>query len=207
MGGRPIHDMARLTVRVPRGHQGFWDIIRHLKKFQINDIDLRSNVRKETIRDFVQRLVKAGYVEETGWDEKGTITYRLIRDQAEAPKLRRDGSEASDTGLGQDHMWRAMKMLGSFTARDVSLHASTDKVQVRLNSATSYIKHLHRAGYLVQLEKGKPGYKPGTGSPAVYRLVPHMITGPLAPAVTRTDWVWDRNLRKVMGPEAEGGAQ
>ena len=206
MGRHSSYEMARLTVRVPRGHQGFWEIIRDLKTFRVSDVDQRSNVHKATVRDFIKRLLKGGYIEAVAEDDDGTVHYRLVKDQAEAPRLRRDGSPAADVGLGQDHMWRAMKMLGSFTARDLAIHASTDDVQVRLNTAASYIKHLHRAGYLAIQQAAKPGHRPGAGTVAVYRLIPTMISGPLAPQVMRSEWVWDPNTKQVRGPEA-GGAE
>lgn len=193
--------MVKLTIRVPRGNQGFWEIIRELRTFTITDIDGRCNTHRQTIRDFVKRLEKGGYVRAVGNVEHDAIQYELVKDQPEAPRLRRDGTDAQDMGRGQDQMWRAIKMLGEFTARDIAIHASTDQVKVRLNSAQSYLKHLHRAGYLMVSRPAKPGHKPGTGEMAAYRLIPNMNTGPMAPQVQRTEWVFDPNRRQVMGPE------
>lgn len=201
MGRHSSDTMAKLTVKVPRGHQGFWDIIRELRTFTVKDVDGRSNTHCQSVRDYIVRLEKAGYVRRLGNVEGELITYELVTDQPEAPRLRRDGSPARDMGRGQDQMWRAIKMLGEFTARDVSIHGSTDQVRVRLNSAQSYLKHLQRAGYLMIVRPGKPGHKPGTGEMAIYRLIPSMNTGPMAPQVQRTEWVWDPNRQKVMGPE------
>jgi predicted metal-dependent enzyme (double-stranded beta helix superfamily) len=39
-------------------------------------------------------------------------------------------------------MWRAMKMLGRFTYRDLAVHASTDEVEVKPATAKTYIRHL-----------------------------------------------------------------
>lgn len=201
MGRHSTEAMVKLTVRVPRGQQGFWDIIRELRTFTISDIDGRCNTHRQTIRDFVKRLEKGEFIRAVGNVEHDAVQYELVKDQPEAPRLRRDGSPARDMGRGQDQMWRAIKMLGEFTARDIAIHATTDDVQVRLNAAASYLKHLHRAGYLKVTQAGKPGHKPGSGHMATYRLIPGMNTGPMAPQVMRTEWVWDQNRNQAMGPE------
>jgi len=205
MGRHAADVMVQLTARVPRGHQGFWEIIRELhrgkKSWTFQEVVERSNVSDDTVRDFLRRLLKAGYIVENGRTAKTTF-YRLAKDQPNAPSLRRDGSPANEPGLGQEQMWRAMKMLSRFDARELALHATIATVPVTLVSAKTYIKRLKRAGYLSEVSPAKPGHKPGTGKLATYRLLPHMNTGPLAPQIQTTDFVWDPNRRTVMGPEA-----
>lgn len=208
MAQRPVDVQARLTVRVPRGQQGFWEIIRDLKAFTVSDVDQRSNVARSTVRDFIVRLERGGFVARDGVDEtSGHIRYRLVRDQPDAPKLKRDGSPARQR-LGQDQMWRVIRMSGSggLTATDLALTASTEDHPVKLTTAQAYLKALHRAGYLAVLRPGRPGHKPGTGSLTVYRLLPSMRTGPLAPQVQRIKAVWDPNLCRHVGQgDVEGG--
>lgn len=203
MGRYSSDALANLTLRVPRGNQGYWEIMRDLRVFTISDIDQRCDTHQTSVRDFVKRLERGGYLRAIGNIPTDAIQYELVTDQPEAPRLRRDGSSAQDMGRGQDQMWRAIKMLGDFSARDIAIHASTDQVTVRLNSAQSYLKYLHRAGYLAVVHPGKPGGKPGTGEMARYRLIPSMNTGPMAPQVQRTAWVWDPNRQHVMGPEGD----
>lgn len=209
MARRPADEMARLTARVPRGQQGFWDVIRDLRTFTISDIDQRSNVARPTVQDFVRRLERGGYVRRTGLRPVGrgspAKVYELVADQPEAPRLRRDGSPARDTGRGIEQMWRTAKMLGRFTCRELAVHAATEVAPVSVETAKAYCRHLARAGYLVIAQPAKAGHKPGTGQQAVYRLRPDMNTGPLPPQIQRTDWVWDPNLKRVMGPEGGGG--
>jgi len=205
MGRHAADIMVQLTARVPRGQQGFWEIIRDLHRskgrWTLQQVDERSNVARDTVNDFVQRLLKGGYIANSGHIGK-SAAFRLVKDQPDAPRLRRDGTPAGETGLGQEQMWRAMKMLQRFDARNISIHASTDEVPVSLIATRDYIKHLARAGYLALVAPAKNGHKPGTGALATYRLLPNMNTGPLAPQVQQTKWVWDPNRRVVMGPES-----
>lgn len=206
MGRHAADIMVRLTARVPRGHQGFWEIIRKLHRdkgaWTVQEVDGRSNVNRGTVDDFIQRLLKGGYIVKDGANAKTTF-YRLVKDQPDAPRLKRDGTPAIEPGLGQEQMWRSIKMLARFDAREISVHASTENVPVPLVAAKSYISRLHRAGYLVEAAPAKPGHKPGTGTLATYRLLPSMNTGPLAPQIQRTDFVWDPNRKEVMGPEGK----
>lgn len=197
MGRHAADVTVKLTARVPRGQQGFWEIVRALHRqageFSAHDVELRSNVHRSTVADFIRRLVKGGYLEEVRQEPRPghpRPIYRLLRDQPEAPKLRRDGSPAIDQGRGQDQMWRAMKMVERFTAPDLVLLSSTADYRVTRETAKAYIKHLHLAGYLNRLAKG------------VYRLRPDRNTGPLAPQVMRTPFVFDPNTHEAHALEA-----
>ncbi|MEZ5648655.1 MAG: hypothetical protein R3E60_06955 [Alphaproteobacteria bacterium] len=192
--------MAKLTVRVPRGFAGFWDVIRSVWKekgfFTLTDIDGQSMVDRSTVSDYLHRLEKGGYVKHIGNNPdtpNGTKLYKLLKYPLEAPRLRKDGSAVTQ-GDSQDRMWRSMKMLKKFTAHDLAINASLPKAIVPTITAVSYIKHLLKAEYLRVLE-------PRYGSKgAIYQLV--KFTGPKAPMVQRTNWVWDPNTKEVMGPEA-----
>lgn len=192
--------MAKLTVRVPRGYAGFWEIMRAVSKdkgtFTLTDIDGRSMVDRSTVSRYLHCLEKGGFVKCVGMIPampNGAKIYKLLRSPLEAPRLRPDGSEVKQ-GDSQDRMWRSMKMLKKFTAHDLAITASLPGAIVPTITAVSYIKHLVRAYYIRVVE-------PRYGSKgAVYQLVKR--TGPKAPMIQRTDWVWDPNLKQVMGPEA-----
>lgn len=195
MARRPAHVVAKIAVKVPCGQLGIWRVIRDLKTFE--PTALRSLVAADpsTIADYCRRLALAGYLTR---DEAGT--YTLVKDQPDAPRLRRDGTPAAEFGLGQEQMWRSMKMLAEFSPRDLAVAASTDEVKVAVSTATTYIKHLRIAGYLMVVAASRPSRgKPGGGAQAVYRLKPNMNTGPLAPQIQTTDYVFDPNTGKVMG--------
>jgi hypothetical protein len=195
MARRPAPELARLTVRIPVGSQGIWALIRELRIFLPADLThSRLAADPSTIADYCRRLTRAGVLERA---EDGLLT--LVRDQPEAPRLRRDGSPAAEQGRGQEQMWRAMKMLAEFDALDLAAAASTDEVRVKPATATAYLKHLKAAGYLMVICPAQPGRgRAGGGAQARYRLKPGMNTGPLAPQIETTDYVYDPNTGRVM---------
>lgn len=209
MGRRPAHIEAEKRARVPRGQQGFWDLIRELRTFTISQLDGRSNVRRDAIADYVKRLVRAGIVEFTdplddaapaarsprakaGLRASPTKVYRLVKDSGpEAPKVRRDGTIAP-AGSARENMWRTMKRLGVFTPRELAVAASTATHPVDESDAKSYIRYLRLANYLQQVTTGNPRRQ------ARYRFVAAMNTGPVPPMIQRTHQVFDPNLGRVV---------
>lgn len=202
MGRHASDVMAQLTVRVPRGQQGFWEAIRGLREFTVTDLDQRSCVDRGTVRDFVKRLERGGYIARVGHRGNAKV-YRLLRDQPEAPRLKRDGSPAKDVGRANEQMWRAMKMLKAFTARDLAVHAATEDVRITAETARTYCRHLHHAGYLAVVGEAKRGRQ---GHRRTYRLRPDRVTGPLAPQVQKTKFVFDPNTLRVVSAEGNDNA-
>lgn len=215
MGRRRADVEAARGDRVPRGHQGFWSVIRELKEFTIADLDGRSNVHRDTIREFVKRLERAGVVEVVGTDPANTVArtsqakagvrasppkvYRLVKDLGpEAPRVRRDGTVVP-AGSARENMWRTMKRLGVFTARDLAVAASTAAHPVDPEDAKSYVRYLRLAGYIKLVREADPHRQ------AQYRFVKSMDTGPLPPMVQRVRQVFDPNLRKVVWLQSDGG--
>ncbi|SBW13050.1 conserved hypothetical protein [uncultured Alphaproteobacteria bacterium] len=148
MGRHAADVLARLNIRVPRGNQAYWEIIRELRRFTITDIEQRCNVDRRVIGDYVRRLAKAGVVITDG-KTGDAVVYRLVADQPDAPAVRRDGTLTTPPGLGQERMWRSMKMLKTFDAAELAAAASIDDVPVSLETAKNYITHLLRVGYSI----------------------------------------------------------
>lgn len=208
MGRHPAHIEAKLSVRVPRGQQAYWDIIRDLasqgEPFTVRDILLGTNAPKDTVGEYVARLVRGGYLERVGAGPDRRMRFRLLRDRPDAPRVRKDGSEATETGRGNDQLWRAMRMLKTFTARELAVYASTDTVVVKLATARAYCDDLAKVGYLAVIEEARTGHI-SHARPRTYRLRPDMVTGPRAPMIQRTKFVWDPNLKKIMGACGSAG--
>lgn len=197
MPRKPVHITAKIAVRTPCGEQGCWSVIRELRRFDRPLLVLRVQAHPTTVADYLRRLTLAGYV-----TRSDNAVYELVNDQPDAPRLRRDGTPAAEPGIGQEQMWRSMKMLGEFSPRELAAAASTDAARVTPTTAASYVKHLWRAGYLLCVAEARFGVGKA-GAQARYRLKPSMNTGPLAPQVQRTDWVWDPNTRKALAPETQ----
>jgi hypothetical protein len=192
MARHPLLEMITLSARVPRGHDGFWRIIRELDKagpWTIGDVAGETNVDISTVSDFVRRLVKGGYARTVPPKKH----FRLLKHPSATPRLRRDGSEAPVPA--QERMWAAMRALKTFTNKDIAFAATLPEAPVRLNTAIRYLTHLEAAGYLAVVTPGGPA------RPAALRLKPGANTGPLAPKILSTKVVFDMNCRKVMsGP-------
>lgn len=184
---------------VLRGQDHFWKVILALDAigpWSISELRARSNgVHRSTISEYVRRLVGGGFVVANEVGVTGTM-YRLVRKQTTPPKLRRDGTTGLQ-GRGQVQMWNMIRgPMGrdGFTFKDVALYASTETVEVKPATASSYLKHLAEAGYLMCLRKGGPG------TPAIYRLKPAMMTGILPPLILRSQIVFDQNRGEAIGP-------
>lgn len=175
-----------------------WKEIRRQKTFTIREIYLCTDLEISSVRQYVTGLVKAGYVTEdreslsVGMKVLQTpIKYTLARDVGiDAPRVRQDGSLVTQ-GQGTVNMWRTMRILGNFTARELAVSATTETCSVKEDTAKSYIGHLCNAGYL-----RKTGDR--------YCFIPSRHTGPKPPMIQRVKRVWDPNLKKVMWSE-EGG--
>ena len=205
MARKPVH----LTMSPDKvtGRQAIWQAIREARRFTLNGLWHATKLERATVRTYLLSLEKSGHVvrvgeqetarrafRSTGRNPNREAVYELVKDAGiEAPRVRRDGSVCTQ-GAAREQMWRSMKMLGRFTYQDLAIHASTDEVRVKPATAKTYVRHLLRTGYLAVIIPAVPGQRP-----AVYRLCRN--SGPLAPMIQRTDWVWDPNLRRVMGQE------
>ena len=199
---REHFDNASVPVRVPRGNDGFWAIMRRLNAeqghFTVADIDGESNVSISNISEYLKGLVAAGIAEQCGKRPpaaKGrfpTPLYRLLKQPIRAPRVREDGSLILPSH--DEQLWTAIRTLKTFNVKELIFAATTDDVKPSLFSARHLLKILHGAGYLTVTSRGQRGNQ-------VYRLKPNMNTGPLPPRSKQLNGrlVWDPNLGKFMG--------
>ncbi len=194
-----IVDRTILPVPIVTGQDAIWQIIRLLDKkgpWSISDIDGETRVAVvATIAEYVRRLVAGGFVEAVG-ERAAKIgapaLYRIKKHSADAPRLRRDGSVAPPSGQAQ--MWRAMRALRQFTYAELAYKASTDDLSIANVTAKTYVQRLADAGYLQMVAPAN-----NAGGLAIWRLRRSMNTGPLAPQVLRTRFIFDPNRKAVVG--------
>lgn len=192
MGRRSHPEQVRIALVVPCGQDGFWRVMQELdgpEGWTVAEIHGRcgGGSHRSTVGDYVRRLVRAGYVGQVG--QASPRRYRIAKASAEAPRVRRDGSEAPRPA--QWRLWQTMRRLRhGFTVAELAFAAGLDQPVPRA-TAGSYVKHLYQAGYLIALGK-KRGGQPGS-----WRLVED--TGPKPPRILRTKLVWDDNRNAVMG--------
>lgn len=202
---KPVNKM-----RADEGRDAVWAYIRKCRNgFATNDVAAEVRLEISTIRDYLTGLTAAGYLEATvGSSRFAPTTYRLIRDTGlEAPRVRKDGSEVT-MGRGREQMWRALGIMAQkgtrFNFRDLCLYSSTAESPVAEDDAKHFIRYLAAAGYLHQVEEGKPG------APARFRMVQSKWTGPRPPQIQRVRQLYDPNLKQVVwsedSPDPKGGA-
>jgi len=175
--------------------QAVWEVIRALgkngTKFTLKDIGKKMQWAAQDNRLFtyLRCLEKGGYLEVVKKPYQENIYTLLIDKGIDAPRLKYDGTKVTQ-GIGREQMWRTMRILKTFSAKDLSVSASSDDHTVKLAEAKDYCHHLRKAGYL------KGGPKEG------YVFLVSRYTGPRPPKIQRTKSVFDPNLGKVVWPEA-----
>ena len=183
-----------------KGIHAYWQAMKDRKDaFTVSDIVGATQGDRSTVAGYVRSLVKAGYLEllfEQPHSHGGTPAkvFKIARKSYYAPKVRRDGSEVPPTA--NDHLWRSMKMIKTFTAEELAYAAETPTVSVSVETARDYCKHLKAAGYMNEIKPGKT-----TGGRATFRFLNTKNTGPLAPEIQRVKQVFDPNLGEVMHRE------
>jgi hypothetical protein len=192
-GYRKPAQMELIGGKPPR--QRVWEQIRKFKmKFKVYDIARSSEVDDETVKTYVQSLVKGGYVVRLTEAQYEVAEYQLLKDTGvEAPRLTRDGQPVT-AGLGQEAMWRCLRMLGALDARQLAAHASSSGIEVKVTTSKRYLMMLKKAGYLEVVEPCNRRL----ARMEKLRLIPRMDTGPRPPQIQNVKTVYDPNLNRVM---------
>jgi hypothetical protein len=198
MSQQPAHKRRPDATR-----DAIWKQIRSTKggQFTARQIWEQLGATKNTVREYLTGLLRAGHIKKVGELNPGSITaidiYELDRDcGVEAPRVRRDGS-AVTMGRGRENMWRTLKINhpADFSARQLAVEASTDEHRVTEVEAGNYLHHLHKAGYV---QMTAPAVSGKHAIQARYRLIKAAYTGPKPPQVQRINQVYDPNTGKVV---------
>jgi hypothetical protein len=184
----------QLELQVPTTQDGMWGLIQHMHEegrlISISAMHdaFADQISKVAIALYVGGLARSGYLEPV---RRATSepTWRLVKRQAETPRVTRDGVEAV-VPTRQAHIWRAMKMLGYFTVDDIVVSAATEDVALPRQAVASYVEQLAAVGYLMMR---------GDGDKRVFRLKARMNTGPAAPRILSASFVWDPNTLRIVG--------
>jgi hypothetical protein len=197
-GKKPVHLRASggfLTAR-----DRIWAAIRVRRtRFTRPAITFDTKLPDHTVRSYFELLLKAGYLRPLEHKPRSEhcaqfryARYELARDVGvDAPRLRPDGSAAT-LGRGREQMWRTVKILREFDARELQAAASTGEHYVALTTAKEYILGLAHGGYVVLARRGRNGVY------SRYRFIPAMNTGPRSPIAQKSGAIFDPNLGRVM---------
>lgn len=189
---------ARLPLQIPRTYDGLWALMRWLDKHRghFSLVELLYYVKTEidagVVRSYVRHLSAHGFivVHTQRRAADGGCCYRIARRQVETPRFKSNG-ERLPSAQRADQLWRAIKMCGFFTAREVAMAASIPECVVPEIDARRYCDDLTAAGYLMARSNNE-GH-------TIYRLRPKMQTGPAAPQLLRARLVWDPNIMQIVG--------
>jgi hypothetical protein len=198
-----------LAPSLPQGPQHYWSQMVSLSRkggFTITDIHKSTSLRsRSTVKSYVQFCLESGFVEQIGErpteKNRTAIVYRVC-DSRQAPIQHRPGF-ADSHGRRAQQMWNTMRRLRVFTARGLSIAASTEEIAVKESTARGYLRSLAKAGYVAADDRQ-------TGNRIQWVLLPAFNTGPLAPAIIQRGTVLvDRNLSRSVNlnaPETVGRA-
>ncbi|MBN9334683.1 hypothetical protein [Devosia sp.] len=196
MAKRSLTEMVQLTARVPRGHEGFWAIILELDgvgPWTLRQLDEQTNVNRASSKDYVHRLERGGFAERVGEVSArsgvaNATLWRLLKKPIEAPRLDRHGNELEETSA--QLLWRSIRILKTFTCRELQAAAEMPERPVALATARHYVAALSDVGVVSA---------PPTRAPTewTYRLLRDV--GPKAPSVSSALVVFDPNSRQVLG--------
>ncbi|AOJ11958.1 hypothetical protein [Burkholderia mayonis] len=196
---------AHLELTGGKGpRQRAWEAIRRQSDdFTAHAIVRTSTLDRQTVQCYLQALELGGFIEPIG--ERKAIGehkhYRLVRDAGvEAPRLDRQGRPVTQS-IGNENMWRTMRIMGEFSSRELALRASTPDVVVSESTAQKYAMFLARAGYLTVVDPGHAYIRGKGAKQARYRFLASKRTGPRPPMIQRTRSVYDPNLGKIVWQE------
>lgn len=143
-----------------------------------------------TTNGWLRSWVKAGYLRaEAGTAGLGPVYLAGHRTTHTTPRVRRDGTILPEAG--QERLWRAMKILGTFSVHDLAAASvAEDAGPVPLLTARRYITHLLGVGVVAAVGQS-------TGPDARWRLIKNL--GGAAPKILQTKAVYDPNANRIIG--------
>lgn len=168
--------------------RGVWKLAQRLTRVHWSDL-LQFDVAASTAKKFVQRWEQQGVLARIDTDD-GRKVFRWTDAPLEEPAT--PVYDSSPEG----NMWRAMRMLKSFTATDIAAHANTDDVTVSEQKATVYCKTLVKSGHLKVRASRIRGQRAAT-----YMMVNY--TGPVAPKSRTVKGIHDANTDEFVSIDRE----
>lgn len=192
-------DLVMVGGKPPRQH--IWEAIRAInaspKELTTYAVARKSNQDDQTVRGYFRDMEKAGIVSKVRNVGRFDAEWELLKDEGvEAPRITRNG-KVSKYAAGAENVWRALRILGEFTAAEASVAASVNGVSISEFGAHVYLSGLAKAGYVTR-RGGTPGVK------TRFSLVPSRYTGPKHPIYQRDfHQVYDPNLDQVVWRKAD----
>lgn len=186
--------------------QRVWTAIRkHREEFTIQQVADLGQMKYDSTRDFITGLKKAGIIDEVRREKLPNMSkkieliyFKLVEDYGyNAPSVDRQGNILGKSATVNKAMWNTLRITKQpVNATELAAISSTDEQQVSVETADSYLRFLHHAGYLKIARAAHHAVRK-----AKYQLLPGMDTGPNPPQIQRAKQVFDPNTNTVMYSE------
>ena len=190
---------VKSSAPAPTDREKIWAAIRELKQFTRRELAMKAILpQKGAICGYLLGLEKAGFIRALSEKKRKVATrYELARDiGVEAPRVSLSGELLPPSG--RSRMWKTMRILGTFTARELASASELEGAPIAVSTAAHYCSWLARGGYL-------RGYTGVAIELKRWTFIPAMDTGPKAPQILKVRKLYDPNRDKIVceGP-AEG---
>lgn len=178
-----------------------WAAIRAQREFDADSLFVATRQPVGVMRTYIGRLNKGAFIERIAPARRDRpARYALLNDVGvEAPRLDASGRVQGDPV--HERLWRTVKILGEFTARDLIAVQPPGQAHIALNTVRCYCSALLKAGYVIKTRQHK------TGVDARYRKIGSRCTGEKSPSI-RADGsaIFDSKRDQVVWTR-EGGSQ
>ena len=186
--------------------QRVWAAIRkHRDEFTIQQVADLGQMKYDSARDFITGLKNAEIIAEVRREKLPNMSkkidliyFRLVEDYGyNAPSVDRKGNILGKKTTVNKAMWNTLRITKQpVNAHELAALSSTDDQAVSIETADSYLRFLHHAGYLKIARAAHHAVRK-----AKYQLLPHMNTGPNPPMIQRAKQVFDPNTNQLMYSE------
>lgn len=186
--------------------QRVWAAIRKNRdEFTIQQVADLGQMKYDSARDFITGLKNAEIIAEVRREKLPNMSkkidliyFRLVEDYGyNAPSVDRKGNILGKKTTVNKAMWNTLRITKQpVNAHELAALSSTDDQAVSIETADSYLRFLHHAGYLKIARAAHHAVRK-----AKYQLLPHMNTGPNPPQIQRAKQVFDPNTNQLMYSE------
>ena len=178
-----------MTFTVSQKGERIWEQARILPEFHASDL-CRFGITEKTARDYINRWERLGRIRLVRRDEKNRRYFSPSDRPLPAPE------PVSGDATPEGNMWRSMRRLAQFSPVDVAAHANAGGVDVTIDKARAYCRHLLASGHLRVRQTAIPGVRE-----PLYQLIDD--TGPRAPHPMRVTGLFDPNTRRFVPANPE----
>jgi len=166
-----------------------WNAAIRIQVFTIHQLSAEASFCHKRVGNLIREWEEQGLLERTSAAQRNNrASFRMANDGRLPQGMDKNAKVKRQESL-RGNMWLAMRVLGSFTPRDIAATAVTENTNVSMDDAAAYCRFLAKGSepHLRVLKKSKPGV-----SEPQYRLIRN--TGPLPPRERRIRATYDPNL-------------